>query len=383
VTALSAPARTHSLRARVYNTIEAADHRSPHARIFRWALIGLIVVNVIAAILESVPEILADDRIVFRVVENFSLVAFSLEYVVRLWVAVEHPRYRGMPAWRARLTYAATPEALIDLVALAPFVAMHVFGLNLRVIILLRFLRLFKLARYSTGFLSLFEAMRRERHALLACLVILASVVMIAASLMYAVERDRQPDAFGTIPDAMWWAVTTVTTVGYGDVVPRSGIGRVIGGITMIGGILMLALPVAIIATSFAEVIRQRSFLVTYGMLARLPLFAELPADDLIEILPELRAVTAESGTLVVEPGGDWTALYVIAEGAVELDCAHERHRLESGEAFGGVTYLHHFADARMARARSRSRLLVLDGADLDRLMESRPEFATRLNSGA
>ena len=129
--------------------------------------------------------------------------------------------------------------------------------------------------------------------------------------------------------------------------------------------------------------IRQRSFLVTYGMLARLPLFAELPADDLIEILPELRAVTAESGTLVVEPGGDWTSLYVIAEGTVELDCAHERRRLESGEAFGGITYLHHYADARMARARSRSRLLVLDSADLDRLMESRPDFATRLNSSA
>jgi voltage-gated potassium channel len=281
--------------------------------------------------------------------------------------------------WRARLAYARTPGSLVDLAAIAPFIIALATSIDLKVLILVRLLRFLKLARYSTGFQSLFEAMRRERHALLACLIVLMSVVLIAASAMYVAERDTQPDVFSSIPAATWWAITTVTTVGYGDVVPQTTIGRMIGGLTMIAGLVMLALPVAIIATSFAEVIQKRSFIITVGMITRSPLFAGLDAAAVTELVPMLHAMTLDHGESIFEPGQ--RALYVIADGEVDLGHGEDMVRLRPGAAFGHLPHLEGVSHGREARAASRVRLLAIDAHELDRLLDSRPELAVQLRT--
>ncbi|MEJ0098195.1 MAG: ion transporter [Bauldia sp.] len=131
------------------------------------ALVTLILINVVAAVFETVASLAEQYGWLFRGVETTSLVIFSAEYLVRLWVSVEHPRARGRPAWRARLAYAVTPAAIVDLIAILPFFIEAFTDTHLRIIVLVRLLRLFKLGRYSTGFQSLFEALRRERQALL------------------------------------------------------------------------------------------------------------------------------------------------------------------------------------------------------------------------
>lgn len=367
-----------SLRRRIYEIVERVEGRGVLPRFFTFALVTLIIVNVGAAVLDSMPQAVPY-RPVFRAIEQVSLIVFAVEYVVRLWVSVEHPRGRGMSAWRARLAYALTPGALIDLVALLPFVLQQFTDVNLRVLLLVRLLRLFKLARYSTGFQALFEALRRERHALFACLLILFSVVLVFAALMYTVERDAQPTVFGSIPEAMWWAMETVTTVGYGDVIPQTPLGRIIGGLTMISGIVMLALPVAIIATSFAEVIRQRGFVVTYVMLLRIPLFQKLEREDDSEILPMLRALTLNAGSTITTESRSHHGLFVVVDGKVEVDHPDGRVVLGDGDVFGGLPGLRLTDPAHATYAVTTVRLLLLESIDYVRLQERRPGLDQRL----
>jgi voltage-gated potassium channel len=364
-------------RRRAYEVLARANMHDPLTWIVHTGLIFLIVATVAAEVLSTVDEIGSAAPKLFVLIEVVALVAFTIEYLARIWAVPEHPLARGRDPWRARLSYARTPGSLIDLAAIAPIVLSLFSGIDLKVLILVRLLRFLKLARYSTGFQSLFEAMRRERHALLACLIVLGSVVLIAASAMYAAERDAQPEQFSSIPAATWWAITTVTTVGYGDVVPHTPLGRLIGGITMIAGLVMLALPVAIIATAFSEVIQKRSFIITVGMITRSKLFAGLDAAVIAELVPMLRAMTLDHGESIFEPGE--SALYVIADGEVELEHVDGKTRLRVGDAFGRVPHFGDTIEVREARAASRVRLLALDARELDQFLTSRPDLAEQL----
>ncbi len=371
-----------SLRRRVFEVIEGGAQRALASRLFSGGLITLILLNVTAAVFETVPSLSVEFHHIFGWVEAVSLVVFAAEYLIRLWVCVEHPRARNKAAWRARLAYVMTPAAIIDFIAIVPFFVLAFGGADVRTMVLVRLMRLFKLGRYSTGFQSLFEAIRRERHALLASFLILTSVVLVSASLAYIAEREVQPEAFDTIPDAIWWAIETVTTVGYGDVVPKTLAGHIIGGITMITGILMIALPIAIIGSSFAEVMRQRSFVVTFGLVVRMPIFARLSSDVLHDLLPMLRAMTVEAGTAIVEPGEGDEFLYAIAEGVVELDVADGRRRLSVGETFGASADITDKTPPDPALALTRVKLLAIDRIDLIHLVARYPELAGRLKPG-
>ncbi len=368
-----------SLRRWVFELVEGGSRPAILSRLFSAALITLILLNVIAAIFETVPTMTQSYFHFFTWVEAISLTVFAIEYVVRLWVCVEHPRARGMPAWRARLNYVVTPSAIIDFIAIVPFFIFSFGGADVRTMVLVRLMRLFKLGRYSTGFQSLFEAIRRERHALLASILILTSIVLVAASLAYIAERHVQPDDFGSIPRAIWWAIETVTTVGYGDVVPKTLAGHIIGGITMITGILMIALPIAIIGSSFAEVIRQRSFVVTFGLVVRMPMFASLSSEVLHDLLPILRAMTVEAGTAIIEPGEGDESLYGVAEGVVELDTADGRRRLTIGDSFGASADITDKSRPDPALALTRVKLLAIDRIDLIHLVARYPGLAGRL----
>jgi voltage-gated potassium channel len=366
-----------TVRRRTYEVLARADMRDPLTWVVHTGLIFLIIATVTATVLSTVDEFGSAAPGLFLAIEVASLAIFTLEYLARLWVVPEHPLARGRDPWRARLAYARTPGSLVDLAAIVPFILALATTVDLQVVILVRLLRFLKLARYSTGFQSLFEAMRRERHALLACLIVLLSVVLIAASAMYVAERAAQPNVFSSIPAATWWAITTVTTVGYGDVVPQTAIGRMIGGLTMIAGLVMLALPVAIIATSFSEVIQKRSFIITVGMITRSPLFAGLDAATVTELVPMLQAMTLDDGESIFEPGQ--RALYVIADGEVDLEHGDDVIRLGAGAAFGHLPHLDGLTHGREARAASRVRLLAIDAHELDRLLDSRPELAVHL----
>lgn len=200
-------------------------------------------------------------RELFLFIEISSTLVFATEYLMRLWSCVESNQKIGASASNSkkRLKYVLSPMAIVDLVAFLPSLLQVLFpGIDLRFLRILRLLRVFKLTRYFSTFELLFNVLHEERKNLAGIFVILIVILVMAASALYLVERDVQPDKFGSIPEAMWWAIAALTTVGYGDVYPQSYLGQVLGSLVTILGIGMVALPSGILASAFSEQMRRK-----------------------------------------------------------------------------------------------------------------------------
>lgn len=227
----------------------------PGARMIQLGLQLLIVLNVLAVILESVAEVRqAISPFVFSWFEGISLFVFAVEYILRLWTAVEVKGYSAPIT--GRLRFALTPLALVDLAAISPLFLFGT-GVDLRILRILRLLRLIKMARYSKSFNILGRVLTKKREALVSALFIFLVIVIVSATLAYYAENDVQPEAFSSIPAAMWWAVITFTTVGYGDIVPLTVVGKLIAIATSVLGIAMFGLVAGILVSGYMEELRK------------------------------------------------------------------------------------------------------------------------------
>jgi len=371
--------RLTELRRRVYLVLEQGPVGEGMGVVIDRLLIVLILINLVAVALESVPELRAAYRPAFDFIEYFSLVVFTVEYALRLWVSVEHGPHRHLAAMRARLKYGLSPAGIVDLIAVLPFWFAFMLPDDLRLLLVLRIVRFFKIARYSPAMRSLLDVLYRERRALFGCLVITMGTALVAAALMHLAEGKVQPEKLGTIPDALWWAIVTIGTIGYGDVVPITALGKLIATGTIFAGLIMMALPIGIIATAFAEQIHRRDFIVTWGMIARVPLFAELDAAAISDIMELLRAQVAETGEVIVRAGDPAHSMYFIAAGEVEVALKKERLQLGVGQFFGEVAVLRRARRSATATALTRTNLLVLAAQDLHALMQRDPRIAARI----
>jgi voltage-gated potassium channel len=372
---------TAPLRHRLYEILEQGAVGSRMGVIVGRALMLLVVINLAAVTLESVPEVGAKYRALFLAIETVSLTMFTLEYALRLWVAVEHEPHRHFRPGRARWRYALSPAGLIDLLTVLPFWLAFVAPNELRVVLVFRVFRFLKLARYSPSMRSLLDVIRTERRALFGCLVIFAGATLIAATVMHVAERGAQPDKFGSIPEAMWWAIVTLGTVGYGDVVPITPLGRMIAAVTICAGFIMIALPIGIVATGFSREIHRRDFVVTWSMVARVPLFAGLNAAEIADIMRLLRSQTIESGAVIARRGEPAHSMYFVAAGEVEIDLPQQRLRLGVGHFFGEIAVLRRARRSANVSAIGRTNLLVLDAHDFRALMARQPHLASRVHA--
>lgn len=237
---------------------EEPEWVDPWSQRFDVGIMVLIVLSVIGVMLESVPivrESFGQPLFVFEVV---AVLIFTVEYIGRLWTCTLDKRFAG--ALTGRLRWASTPLAMIDLLAILPFYVpfLGVDARFLRVLRLLRILRLAKLQRYMQSLNLLGKVWQTRRHEILMTTVLMLFILIIAASLMYYAERLAQPDAFASIPHAMWWAIATLTTAGYGDVTPITGLGRVMGALVAVIGIALFALPTGILGSGFVEELEKK-----------------------------------------------------------------------------------------------------------------------------
>ncbi len=369
------------LRDRLYELLERDD--LPHSGGLRFArvIVAIIAVDVLATILASVPEIDAQFGWLLTTIEIAAVIAFALEYAARLWSVVGHS-LRDMTPARARLEYAFSALGVIDLLAFLPSAVALAIG-DKTALVLFGMLPFLKLVRYSTAMRSLLAALHAERRTLFGCVVILTGAVLLFASLLYAIEHRVQPDKFGTMPQAMWWAIVTLGTVGYGDVVPITPLGRTVTVVAIVVGFAMIALPVAIISTAFADEVRRRDFVVTWGMLARVPLFSHLGAADISDIMRLLRSQTIEAGEVLVRRGDAASSMYFITAGEVEIDLPSQLVRLSDGAFFGEIALLRRTSRSGTVTATRKTKLLVLDAQDFHALIERMPALAAHVRETA
>lgn len=247
-----------SLKYRVCKTLDLAESNDPLSKAFDILLLGLIFLNVIAVALETVDSLYEEYQYWFKNFEGFSVLFFTVEYLLRIWSCTVKTAYRH-PIW-GRLKYMITPLALIDLLAIIPFY-FPLLAPQLRVGRSLRLLRLFrvlKLNRYTDSLRILGRVLRLKQEEILLSLFVLSILLAVASSIIYYAEHEAQPEAFSSIPEAMWWGTITLTTVGYGDVYPVTLLGRILGAILAILGIGLFALPAGILASGFSEELQAR-----------------------------------------------------------------------------------------------------------------------------
>ncbi len=244
-------------RKRLYKILER-EKANRTARLIRVFLMGLILVNVVAIVLESDPLIFNRYAALFTALEIFSLAVFSVEYLLRVWVAVESPDECFRHPVKGRLRYMLTPMAIVDLLAVAPVWFGILVYRDLMILRGFRLIRVFKLTRYSRSMDLMAAVLKQEKGTLVSAFFILGMLIVMAAAGIHLVEGKQQPEAFGTVLRAIWWAAVTLTTVGYGDVVPVTSIGKAFGTFIVLTGVAMAALPAAILASGFSYEINRR-----------------------------------------------------------------------------------------------------------------------------
>ncbi len=271
---------------------------------------------------------------------------------------------------------------ILDFLVIAPFYLGFLFAIDLRVLRILRLLRFFKLARFSSAFNTMLRVLARERSALMGVLIVLLGMVIISASMLYLAEGDLPGSSFSTVPEAMWWAIVTLTTVGYGDVSPETPLGKMLAGIVMVSGLGFFALPIGIIASGFMEEFRRQDFIVTWGMAARSKVFALLKPEEITEVLKVLKARMAPPGSVIAVGGEKPGALFMIGSGEVEIVDPDRPElapvRLDEGEYWGARSLLTG-VQAETASAISTCDMIVLDQEDFRTLSRTRPQLHRRL----
>jgi voltage-gated potassium channel len=368
------------VRYRVHLVLEAGRGSGPIGVAFEAFLIVLIVANAAAVTIESVPKYGIPYRADFDWFEAFSVAVFTVEYALRLWTAPDDPRFTASGPVNSRLRSMLQPFMLIDFVAIAPaYLALFMPVADLRILRLFRLLRLLKIARYSPAVSTLVHVLSVERRALFGTLLLTLCVMALSGECMYIIEGQVQPNVFGSLPDCLYWAIITLTTVGYGDKFPVTMLGKLLAGVTGILGLGLFALPVGIIASGFMGELHRRDFVVTSGMLSRIPAFAGFDLEIMSELMIMLRSSITPEHTPIVVAGETATAMYFIVSGNAKAELTGQTITLGPGDFFGADALLRSSPYEATVFADTPMRVLALSGQDLVVLLRKYPTLRKRL----
>ena len=310
---------------------------------------------------------------------------FFVEYLVRLWIAPEIVRFHGLGPARARLRWAVSGEGLIDLLAVIPALAALSGGARLGAESAAVFVVLWviKLAIDAPGIELIARVVRNNRSALSASVVLFLIALFSSATLIHLLEGERQPEAFGSIPASLWWAMVTLTTTGYGDVVPQTALGRILGGAVMFCGISVLALLAGILAMGFADEVRRREFARIWELVARVPFFADVGAIAISDTVARLRSRNYPQETYVIRKGEAGDSMYFIVTGEVEVRIGIAIRTLRDGDFFGELALIDRKPRSADVVTQTPCTLLVLDVVDFYQLAGQQPALVAAIEAEA
>jgi len=347
-----------------------AQYSAPFRRFAAWAPARHLVlaIGLIAMTAFTVPEVRNAAGIWLGVCLWCCFGFFAVESALRLrasWVAAGTAR-----------RHIFSPSGLIDLLGILPVPIALLCGAEPQTAWLLAALWVLKLGQDSPGFAQLGRVFVLEAKPLASVLALFLIVLFLASAAMHVLEREGQPLAFGTMPAALWWAVVTLTTTGYGDEVPRTALGHLLGSVVMICGIATFGLWTGILATGFASESRRRNFIETWDLVSKVPFFQTLDPSAITEITHLLRRVEVPERTAVIRRGRVGDCMYFIAAGEVEVDVAPTPVRLGVGAFFGEMALLGDSIRTANVATTKPSTLLILDLADFRKLMAHYSELA-------
>ena len=367
----------------LHSLLEQDSHKGRSGRLFNASLAVLILLNLAAAVVGTLEPLSSRYAGLFHAFLVMSMVVFSLEYLLRVATATQHRSGRYTHPVTGRLRYLASPLALLDLLAILPFYLPMLVGLDLRFLRIFRLLWILKAMHYLPAMTTLEVVLRRERGTLLTILTLLLSMLFTASTLVYFLERDVQPEDFASIPHALWWGIATLTTVGYGDVVPQSPLGKVLGGLIMLSGIAMFAMPAGILAAAFADEAKRKNFIVTWNLVAHVPFFSHLGAREIARIAELLRPRTYTPNEVIFHRDEDAASMFFIVSGRVEVETLPDPVRLRKGDFFGELALL--YTDKRTATVMALTyvELLELDAGDFRRLLKANPQLERSVTAEA
>ena len=346
---------------------------------FDWFMVVLISANVAAVILETVPSLAITHGPIFEWFDTASVIVFTIEYVFRVWSCVEDRAHDyHHPLW-GRLRFMVSPMGIVDFLAFAPFYLSFFVAADLRILRVFRLIRLLKLTRYSPALGIIARVVRDQAKALTAAMFIMLTALLLTATIIYLVEHEAQPDKFTSIPESMWWALATLTTVGYGDLTPITPLGKFFGALTMVLGLGMIALPTGVIATGFANEIRKSEFIVSWRMVARVPLFQDMDAAQIGEIVGLLKPIIVPPRHAVVRVGEMGDAMFFVVDGSLEVDLHPNPIRLGPGDFFGEMGLLQNTVRNADVVSLSECQLLQLPSDNFWRLIEQHPDLGDRI----
>ncbi len=244
----------HQLKQNVHALLYPGDNSTFWSRVINIFIATLIILTVVAVVLETDQLLFDQYHIIFTQIEVFAITIFTIEYLLRVWSSTALEKYKH-PV-KGRFKYMFSRGSLLDAMAILPFYLPLLIGLDLRFVMslrMLRFLRLLKLSRYMHASHILAGVISKRKEELILSLSLTLFLILMASSLMFFIENAAQPDAFASIPHTMWWAVSTLTTVGYGDIIPITPFGKILGGIISLLGVGLIALPTGILVSGFSN----------------------------------------------------------------------------------------------------------------------------------